>query len=56
MDGVWCNVFIVNYFEKKYNSDQNKLNRNPENSINYLRSVSTSIDNTYIEKAGKMYQ
>ena len=52
------NVFRIysNYFEKKYNSDQNKLNRNPENSINYLRSVSTSIDNTYIEKAGKMYQ
>lgn len=52
------NVFRIysNYSEGKYNTDQNKLNRNPENSINHLRSLTTSIDNTYIEKARKMYQ
>lgn len=52
------NVFRIysNYFGGKYNENQDNLNRNPVNSINHLRSISTSIDNTYIEKAGKMYQ
>ena len=50
------NVFRIysNYFGGKY--DQDNLNRNPNNSIDHLRSITTSIDNTYIEKAEKMYQ
>ena len=52
------NVFRIysNYFGGKYNTGQDILNRNPNNSINHLRSITTSIDNTYIEKAEKMYQ